>query len=481
MKKTVIVNILLLLAINLLVKPVWIFGIDRVVQNQVGEVNYGWYYALFNFSFLFSIVLDLGITNFNSKNIAQHRHQLGEQFSWMMSTKLLLSLAYFGLAFIGALAMGYDTVGWGLLLWLLINQFLASLILYLRSNLSGLLLFGQDRLLSVLDRLIMIAIVGYLLYGPSHEPIHIKSFVMSQTVAYLLTAIVAFVLVLKQAKKITIRLEYKTSLQVLRKSLPYALLILLMTMYSRVDAIMLERMLDDGKFFAGVYAQGYRFLDALNNIAYLFAIILLPTFARMAAEQKSPAKIIEAAQNMLVPSAIAVALAAGFYREEVCELLYTQPHQQSGTVFGMLMIGFVAVAFNYIYGTLLTANDKIKQLNQMAVAALILNVCLNGLFIPSLQASGAALATLITQFFTVGVHAYLVKRNKLYAFRPRQMLRFFLFTFLFLGIGWFVYFQLNLSLLIELVFISVSFVSLAWMFKFITITQIKSLLQNKSF
>ncbi|MFT5621837.1 MAG: hypothetical protein ACI9QR_002178, partial [Flavobacteriaceae bacterium] len=45
-------NIFLLIFVNLLVKPLWIFGIDLHVQNTVGAENYGFYFVIFNFSFL---------------------------------------------------------------------------------------------------------------------------------------------------------------------------------------------------------------------------------------------------------------------------------------------------------------------------------------------------------------------------------------------------------------------------------------------
>ena len=57
--------------LNLLVKPVAIFGIDATVQNRVGAEAYGIYFSLLNFSILFNILLDFGINNFTTKNIAQ--------------------------------------------------------------------------------------------------------------------------------------------------------------------------------------------------------------------------------------------------------------------------------------------------------------------------------------------------------------------------------------------------------------------------
>ena len=51
-------NLAFLLFLNLLVKPFWIFGIDRAVQNEVGAEVYGSYFALFNFAFILNVFLD---------------------------------------------------------------------------------------------------------------------------------------------------------------------------------------------------------------------------------------------------------------------------------------------------------------------------------------------------------------------------------------------------------------------------------------
>ena len=69
MQKKFLRNLVLLVFLNLLVKPFWILGVDRQVQNVVGPEEYGLYFTIFNFSFLFYIFLDLGITNFNNRNI----------------------------------------------------------------------------------------------------------------------------------------------------------------------------------------------------------------------------------------------------------------------------------------------------------------------------------------------------------------------------------------------------------------------------
>ncbi|MEA3444600.1 MAG: polysaccharide biosynthesis protein, partial [Bacteroidota bacterium] len=156
MKKKFITNLALLLLLNLLIKPFWIFGIDRTVQNLVGAGDYGFYISLFNFSLVLNAFLDLGITNYNNRNISQYRHMLTKYLSNIVVIKFMLAIVYLVVSFSFALIIGYSWDQMYLLLFLVFNQFLISFTLYLRSNISGLQLFRTDSLLSVLDKGLMV-------------------------------------------------------------------------------------------------------------------------------------------------------------------------------------------------------------------------------------------------------------------------------------------------------------------------------------
>jgi len=164
LKRKFITNLLLLLFLNVLIKPFWIFGIDLTVQNLVGDESYGLYFSLLNFSMILNILLDFGITSYNNKNIAQHGQLLKKHISNIVGLKFLLAGIYAVVCMLTALIIGYKQVQLHLLAFLILNQFLISFTLYLRSNISGLHLFRTDRLLSVLDRSLMIIICRLFIY-----------------------------------------------------------------------------------------------------------------------------------------------------------------------------------------------------------------------------------------------------------------------------------------------------------------------------
>jgi len=397
-KRKFATNLLLLLALNLLVKPFWIFGIDRTVQNVVGAGEYGLFYSLFNFSLLLNIVLDLGFTNFNNREISRHSQLLSKYFSNIVAVKTILAFAYCIFCLITALVMGYDGRHIFLLSFLVLNQFLSSFILYFRSNLSGLQLFKTDSFLSILDRLLMIIICSVLLWGNiSNFHFSIEWFIYAQTISYLLTFTFSFLLVLSKATYFRIRFNKAFLISIFKKSYPYALLVLLMTLYSRIDSVMLERLLVNGNIESGIYAQAFRIVDAVNMIPFLFAGLLLPMFSKMIKNQESTQPLVGFAFSLLFIPALAISVTCIIYRAELMELLYHEHATESSMLLGILMVSFLLISINYILGTLLTANGSLKELNYIAFTGVAISLALNLLLIPYYQSKGAAIANLVTQ------------------------------------------------------------------------------------
>ena len=436
MKKKFIESLGLVLLLNMLVKPFWIFGIDRTVQNVVGPHDYGVYFALFNFSLILNIILDLGLTNYNNRNISQHKFLLSKHLSNLIVLKFLLAIVYFVVILVVACVLGYNAQEIYILIFLAFNQFLLSFILYLRSNLAGLHLFKTDSFMSVLDRVLMIAICSVLLWGNITETnFQIEWFVYAQTIAYGVTAFVVFVLVAIKAEFLRLKFDFTFFRAILKKSLPFALLILLMAFYYRVDSVMLNRMLPDGNVEAGIYAHGFRVLDAATMFAFLFAGLLLPIFSHMIKKKQKVDQMVGLSIMLLFVPVILISITSYFFRFELMELLYHHDTDESSPVFGVLIFAFIPIASSYIFGTLLTANGSLKALNILSFGGMLLNIVLNLLLIPRYQALGSAIASVFTQTLVAVIQ--IIVSNRIFGFKINiaLIIRFFAFITVIVVVG----------------------------------------------
>lgn len=436
MNREFLLNILFLLFVNLLIKPFYLFGIERTVQNQVHAGDYGLYFALFNLTLTLQILGDLGIQNFNNRHISQHGYLLSKYFPSMLLLKGILATFYFAVVILVARLSGYQWSVFPLLLPIAFNQMLNSLLLYFRSNIAGLAMYRIDSLISVLDKLLLIIIC--LILFQTFPSFKIQWFVLAQTTSLSLTVLIAFLSFGNKLERLRFRINRAFLWMILKKSFPYALSVMLMGAYARLDGFLVERLIPNGKLEADVYASAYRLLDASNMIGFLFAGLLLPMFARLLKERQPVDTLLKLSLQLILVGAITLVVATFFYRHEIMLALYAKATPHSGDVLGLLIMSFIPFCIIYIYGPLLTANQNLREMNRIFTIAVVLNLGLNFIFIPIYKSLGAAAIALLTQTF-VAIGQMVLARRKLAVVIPigtvLRLVAFTLFTLLFTTIS----------------------------------------------
>ncbi len=74
-------SLFFLIFLNVIIKPVWLLGIDRGVQHAAGIDSYGLYYFILSISFYLQMVLDPGLHTHNNKSLAQDPNRLSENLT----------------------------------------------------------------------------------------------------------------------------------------------------------------------------------------------------------------------------------------------------------------------------------------------------------------------------------------------------------------------------------------------------------------
>ncbi len=435
MNRDFLLNLAFLIGINLLIKPLYILGIDVTVQNVVGE-NYGLYFALLNFTYLMQIVGDLGIQQFNNRRIAQDSSALKSLFPSLFAAKLFLVIPYLLVAIIFTITLGYLSE-WKLLGLILINQSLVSFALFMRSNISGLGMYRWDSILSVLDKLFMIVVCGIFLFVPSLKgSFTIFSFVFIQFFSFLFVILIAGYLLRKHRIFSSFSINRSQLVDLVKKSLPFGLAVFLMTLYTRVDAVMIERLLPDGVYESSVYAAGYRLLDAANMLAFLFPPLLLPMFSKLQKQKKALGSLLQLSFSWMWVIIVLVTICGYLYRQQVMDLLYTGADTYWGNVFGILICNFIWMGLIYVFGTFVTASGKMRTANLIYFSCIVLNISLNWYLIPIYKAWGAAITTLFTHAAVVLGLMYIIREQLFQRAFLGTAARAILFSAVSLGIGY---------------------------------------------
>jgi O-antigen/teichoic acid export membrane protein len=440
MKREFTINIILLVIINILIKPAYIFGIDARIQNLVGIEAYGMYFDYFNFVFLFQFLNDPGLQNWNAQHVPKNRDQVGSNLENLLKIKLIFAALFIVITLISSIFIGYEDPK--MMLFLCVNMILSTLFIFLRGTIAGLGHYRLDSFLSVLDKALMILILGYLAWISSYQThFEISALIYGQGLAYLLSCIVAGVFLYKKVIWNSKVFNFVYMRDVIKSSAPYVLILVFMTSYNRLDGVMLGRMIDDNSYQAGVYATAYRFYDAANMIGYLFAALLLPMFAAHMNDHKTLLSLKEIGLRFVVLSASMIVLSIVFYGENMLAILFDEFTSDFVVVLRLLILSYFMVAVAYIFGTMLVACGKVRYLNYLFGIGLFLNIVLNLFLIPSYMAIGAAVATLITQSFVLAGQVLLVNKEINISTSIKEVAK----ILAFLSISTLVFYVINIS------------------------------------
>ena len=144
-------NLFLLNILNLLIKPAWLLLADRKVQILLEAENYGLFYRGFNFVLLLNILLDFGINNYTSKEIASNQKFIGKFFRKLLIIKLLLSIVFLALVVLISPKIGHSTQLQAIIFIMAFYQIFLSFFQFFRSITVGFQQFRIDAFFSVLE------------------------------------------------------------------------------------------------------------------------------------------------------------------------------------------------------------------------------------------------------------------------------------------------------------------------------------------
>ena len=413
-----------LIILNLLVKPVWIFFIDRRVQNIVGNEAYGKFFALLNLSYILIFIADAGLTNsLNQKLSINHSLKILPFFK----TKVCLLISYITICLMTGWLLRIEQ--WDLFVYIILIQAFTSLFVFLRNIITAHQFFQADAWLSIADKGLMIFLCGGCIYFSFYfGSISLLLFLKIQLAATCIAVAIAFLFIVKQNLIESTDKEYIFHI---KSILPFAVIILLMSIHYRLDGFLLERINTNGAYETGIYAAAYRLLDAGNMVGYLAASFLVPFISKHRENKPLIETTIARVKHFLIIAAIAMVCFTFNFASWIQELLYHSNYSYSALVIKFCLASLPAYYLVHIYGSALTATENFWPFNTILFISVVINIVLNVLLISSYGAKGCCIAALASQYFC-GLTCYIIATKKLgLSLSLRSNLIYGLIAFLF--------------------------------------------------
>jgi O-antigen/teichoic acid export membrane protein len=210
----------------------------------------------------------------------------------------------------------------------------------------------------------------------------------------------------------------------LKDSWPLILSGIVVSVYMKIDQVMIKEIL--GAEAVGQYAAAVRLSEAWYFIPMVIASSLFP--AIMEAKKLSEKLYYERLQklyDLMVWIAVAIALPMTFLSDWVVALLYGEQYSQAGSVLMIHIWAGVFVFLGVASGKWLLSENLQKYAFYRTFIGMLVNLILNCFFIPHIGIQGAALSTLISQFFAAYVFDFFNKELRRIFFMKTSSLVFY--------------------------------------------------------
>ncbi|HUF47080.1 MAG TPA: oligosaccharide flippase family protein [Vicinamibacterales bacterium] len=364
-------------------------------------------YAL-SVSLIAEALIDLGLHQATVRAIARDRREAATLFHNTLALKLVTATVVFGVLTAATFAMTSDPVLRTACIVMIASAALRSYLLSVRGVYLGLERFGMDAAIVVGDRVLLLAAgaaalwLGYGLVG--------------LTLAFLLTRVIALALALLATSRdlggARLQFDLVRWRQLQTEALPIGVFLLLLTVYSYADRIMLEALstLED----VGLYGAAFTLYEGLAYAPAVLSSVLTPRLSALWREDRGAHRRLSRQGTFgAVALSVAVAIPLWFVGGPLLNLLFGTergvPYAEATTAFRLLLAGLPCIFAIWILQAVAMSVFRERLLLKATAAGVVVNLVLNAMLIPSWGRDGAAAATLVSEAFSLLLLLYALR------------------------------------------------------------------------
>lgn len=364
------------------------------VVRQLGGERFGFYSTALAYAGIFSIIGDLGMTQYAVREIARGRRTADELFWDLVIVRLILSI----LATAVIVTSAYFLAGYPATMVVGIFLVCIGFFFYAFWGPVDVILTGRERidyssLLGVIVQLIFITLGAGVLWGGYNFHGLILASYAGIPVAALLG-----VLYLRRLKLATLNFKINPHAwpSLIRYSLPFALITFTIMAATDLDTVMLSLWRSPEE--VGWYKAAYNLIFKLLFIRGALLSTLTPQMSRYyGVSRNRVTKTFNTSFKVLWAFSFPIAVGVSLLAQPLIELLYTDAFRPSALALAILIWALPLLNLSSLCGSITTATDKERKAVRVYVLAALLNVLINLVAIPFYGYIGAAVATIVTE------------------------------------------------------------------------------------
>ena len=366
-----------------------------LLARLLGAEEFGVWTAALAFVGLFTAFSEFGLANAGMQRMAGDPDNEGEWLAALSRLRIVFSIAV-AILCLALIPVVFGTSGQtSLVALILVVTIITSGAVSLLAVFQSRLQMGVPLILSTVQSVIWISAVIVLAITDAS--------VVAVAVAYSLLMLIMAVLQVRAARRsttVTWKADRERVNSLLKLALPIGFGGLFITIYYKIDAVLLYSLADATQ--AGYYGVAYRILDPLVLLPAAVMGAMMPVVA--AHHGRDSVRVNNYVQRSIdLMSVISLpALAVGLVlSDEVIRLLAGPGFSESAQILPILMGAFIVICFGSLAGYLAPVLGLQWRITIYAAIGALANIVLNVILIPEYGAVGSAWATLATESVTM--------------------------------------------------------------------------------
>jgi len=376
------------------------------VARYLGAATFGKYAFAISFTILFSVLADMGLNISITREIARDKAKASVYLGSALIIKSILGLLTFIIIITLINLMNYpsDTIT---------AVCIAAFALMLNALASTLATTYQA--FEKMEYIAMInVLVGFLALGLTLLVISLGYGLYAIMIVYLFQSIVSLTLnafiVPKKFVKLNFILDRKLGFNLLKTAIPMGLAGIFVTIYYRIDTVMLSFM--EGDAVVGWYNAAYNLIFGLMFIQGSFNTAIFPVLSQLHVTSTNSFRMVyERSFKFLFCIGLPIAVGTTLLAKRIILLLYGKEYSNAAGALQILIWAMAFIFVNGLLGNMLVATNKQKQLANIVGGGAVLNIALNALLIPSLSYKGAAIATVTSELFAFVLCSFTLSKS----------------------------------------------------------------------
>lgn len=379
----------------LVIQKILAFGFFIFIARIAGTYNTGDYVSALSFATLFSIFLDLGLSQVLIRETAKKKEEGQNYLNNLLSLKMLLSVFVYLMIFVSISVLGLLGKNHPNTLMVLIAGVVMvtdSFVVSLQSTFRGYQNLFYESLIIVLSKILIIVagVFGAYLGFPPYI------FIVAILAGSVFSLILSWYFM---RRRYHFHFKFQLNKEVLRPffvmAWPFAILGLFSNIYAQIDVVILSVM--KGSEAVGIYGVPSRTLNALQFIPMAFSASLYPAMSRYFVESKEKLQNVFE-RGFIYLAAICIPIAVGIFllAGPIIITAYKIEYEASIPALKILAPSLIFAFLTFPVGALLNACDK-QKINTINMGIImVINIVLNLILVPRFSFIGSAWAWFIT-------------------------------------------------------------------------------------